>query len=88
MNASTRRIEYLARTIVNRLEDRGLVEFSDAERGIEIMIRTLEEHFRAVEALEAEARSRLGTQPGGRAPSEREIEDEMRRLALERGVTV
>ena len=36
---SIRQIEFLARSIVNRLEDRGLVEFGDAEIGIDVVTR-------------------------------------------------
>ena len=53
MGTNPKQIEFLARAIVNRLEDRGLVEFSDAEAGIEIVARTLQEHIRAAEAEEA-----------------------------------
>lgn len=85
MSPRSRRIEYLARTIVNRLEDRSLVEFSDAERGIDVVVRALEEHFRSGEALETEARDRL-TRQTGKHPSERELEEEIRRIASERGL--
>ncbi len=47
MSNNVRQIEFLARAIVNRLEDRGLVEFSDAEIVIAIVARTLEENFAA-----------------------------------------
>ena len=53
MGTNPKQIEFLARAIVNRLEDRGLVEFNDAEAGIEIVTRTLREHIRAAEAEEA-----------------------------------
>ena len=49
MAVSAKQIEFLARAIVNRLEDRGLVEFSDAETGINIVTRTLEENFATVD---------------------------------------
>jgi len=52
MGTNAKQIEFLARAIVNRLEDRGLVEFGDAEAGIEIVARILEEHLRAAEAEE------------------------------------
>lgn len=85
--SNDRRIEFLARAIVNRLEDRGLVEFGDAEAGILVVIKTLEENFAAAEAVEQEARQRLvGTSPRGREPSESELREEMRRIADERGV--
>ncbi|HEX9162338.1 MAG TPA: hypothetical protein VF980_11575 [Thermoanaerobaculia bacterium] len=44
-----RKIEFLARALVNRLEDRGVVEFHDAEAGIELVIRTIAESMRAEE---------------------------------------
>ena len=85
--SNDRRIEFLARAIVNRLEDRGLVEFGDAEAGILVVIRTLEENFAAVEAIEQEARQRLiSASPRGREPSESDLREEMRRIADERGV--
>jgi hypothetical protein len=40
VTASTR-VEFLARAIVNRLEDRGLVEFRDAEAGILVVTKAL-----------------------------------------------
>ena len=52
MDTNAKQIEFLARAIVNRLEDRGVVEFGDAEAGIEIVARILEEHLRAAEAEE------------------------------------
>ncbi len=42
MPTTIKQIEFLARAIVNRLEDRGLVEFGDAEIGIQIVTRTHE----------------------------------------------
>ena len=78
-----RRIEFLARQIVNRLEDRGLVEFGDAEAGIQVVIRTLHDNFAIAGAIEHEARQRLaGT--SRRQPSEADLREEMRRLAAER----
>ena len=50
MAVNLKQIEFLARAIVNRLEDRGVVEFQDAEAGIHIVAQTLEENFRSVEA--------------------------------------
>ena len=41
-----RQIEFLARALVNRLEDRGVVEFHDAEAGIELVIRMIAESLR------------------------------------------
>lgn len=81
--AATRQIEFLARAIVNRLEDRGLVEFSDVETGIQIVARTLEDNFRAAEAIELEARQRLSRSLSDREPSDIELADEMMRVASE-----
>jgi hypothetical protein len=79
-----RQIEFLARAIVNRLEDRGLVEFGDAEVGIQIVARTLEENFQAYDSIEQEARGRLIKTIGDREPSNGELAEEMRRVAAER----
>ena len=46
MSVNERQIEFLARALVNRLEDRGVVEFHDAEAGIEVVIRALAENLR------------------------------------------
>ena len=46
MTVNDRQIEFLARALVNRLEDRGVLEFQDAEVGIEIVVRTLAESLR------------------------------------------
>jgi hypothetical protein len=88
MATSIRQIEFLARSIVNRLEDRGLVEFGDAEIGIDVVTRTLEENFAAYDAIEAEARIRLAKSIGSREPSENEVTEAMRRVAAERNVTL
>ena len=56
MSATGRRVEFLARAIVNRLEDRGLVECRDAEAGILIVAKVLEENFAAEEALQRDSR--------------------------------
>ena len=74
-------MEFLARAIVNRLEDRGLVEFRDAEAGILVVTKALEENFAALEAIEQEARQRLGDRA-----SDQQIENEMRRIAAERNI--
>ena len=81
MSATGRRVEFLARAIVNRLEDRGLVEFVDAEAGILVVTKAIEENFGAIEALEREVRLRLGERA-----TEPQIEAEMARLALERNM--
>jgi len=46
MSVNEKQIEFLARALVNRLEDRGLVEFHDAEVGLEIVVRALAESLR------------------------------------------
>jgi hypothetical protein len=46
MTVNQRQIEFLARALANRLEDRGVVEFHDAEIGIELVVRTLAENLR------------------------------------------
>ena len=81
MSATGRRVEFLARAIVNRLEDRGLVEFLDAEAGILVVTKAIEENFGAIEAIEREARQRLGERA-----TESQIDAEMARIALERNV--
>lgn len=84
MATNIRQIEFLARAIVNRLEDRGLVEFGDAEVGIQIVTRTLEENFQTYDAIEQEARARLTKSIGDREPTENELDEEMLRVATER----
>ena len=76
-------IEFLARAIVNRLEDRGVVEFRDAEAGIRVVEHVLSENFTMLDSLEQEARAKL-TKSGSREPSEADLMEEMRRLAAER----
>jgi hypothetical protein len=84
MPTNIKQIEFLARAIVNRLEDRGLVEFGDAEIGIQIVTRTLEDNFQAYDSIEMEARGRLAKTMGEREPSDSEVADEMVRVATER----
>jgi hypothetical protein len=79
VSGTGKRTEFLARAIVNRLEDRGLVEFRDAEAAIIVVAKALEENFAASDALEQEARQRLGNRA-----SDQQVEQEMRRLALEK----
>jgi hypothetical protein len=81
VSATGRRVEFLARAIVNRLEDRGVVEFVDAEAGILVVTRALEENFAAVELLERAVRQKLGNRA-----TEEQLENEMRRVAAERNV--
>lgn len=88
MPTNIRQIEFLARAIVNRLEDRGLVEFGDAEIGIQIVTRTLEDNFQAYDSIELEARGRLARSIGEREPTENEVAEEMQRVAMERNFTL
>lgn len=81
MSATGRRVEFLARAIVNRLEDRGLVEFLDAEAGILVVTKAIEENFAAIDAIEREARQKIGERA-----TESQIEAEMARIALERNI--
>jgi hypothetical protein len=81
VSATGRRVEFLARAIVNRLEDRGLVEFLDAEAGILVVTKAIEENFGAIEAIEREARQKLGERA-----TESQIEAEMARIAVERNI--
>ncbi|HLJ74828.1 MAG TPA: hypothetical protein VKU62_09600 [Thermoanaerobaculia bacterium] len=83
MPTNIRQVEFLARAIVNRLEDRGLVEFGDAEVGIQIVTRTLEDNFQAYDSIEQEARTRLA-RTMTREPSDEELTREMERVATER----
>jgi hypothetical protein len=84
MATADRQIEFLARAIVNRLEDRGLVEFGDAEIGIQIVAKTLFDNFQMYDTIENEARARLGRSIGEREPTDIELIDEMRRVAAEK----
>jgi len=88
MATSIRQIEFLARSIVNRLEDRGLVEFGDAEIGIDVVTKTLEDNFAAYDAIESEARIRLAKSIGAREPSDNEVQEAMKRVAAERNFTL
>ena len=81
MTSTGRRVEFLARAIVNRLEDRGLVEFRDAEAGILVVTKALEESFAEAEAVEREARRRLGDRA-----TDAQIEEEMQKIAAERKI--
>ena len=84
MATADRQIEFLARAIVNRLEDRGLVEFGDAEIGIQIVAKTLFDNFQMYDTIESEARARLTRSIGEREPTDIELIDEMRRVAVEK----
>ena len=84
MATNIKQTEFLARAIVNRLEDRGLVEFGDAEIGIQIVTRTLEDNFQAYDSIEMEARGRLARSIGEREPTDGELAEEMQRVATER----
>lgn len=83
MTTSARQIEFLARAIVNRLEDRSMAEFGDAEKGIAIVSRVLAGNLRQSSQLELEACERLAA--AGHDPDSVALDDEVRRLAVERG---
>jgi hypothetical protein len=83
VSSSDHRAEYLARAIVNRLEDRGLVEFQDAEAGLLVVTRALDASFATLDALEREARQHLSTRA-----SDAQVEEEMRRIASQRGIII
>ena len=87
MTTTPRQIDFLARAIVNRLEDRGLVEFGDAEAGIQIVVKTLQENFAVGEAIEREARQRL-MGASTREPSDAALVEEMKKIASERNFTL
>jgi hypothetical protein len=74
-------VDFLSRAIVNRLEDRGLVEFHDAEAAILVVTKAIEENFADLQVLEHAARQRLGPRA-----TEQQIDSEMRRIAAERNV--
>lgn len=57
------------------------MEFVDAEAGILVVTKAIEENFGAIDALEREVRIRLGERA-----NEQQIEAEMARLALERNI--
>jgi hypothetical protein len=82
VSTNDRRTEFLARSLVNRLEDRGVVEFGDAEAAILVVTRTLGDNFIMVDAIEREARVRFNGRR--KPPTEDELSAEMRRIAAER----
>ena len=88
MTINARQIEFFARAIVNRLEDRGLVEFGDAEASIDVVVQILSDNFRALESIESEARERLTRNSQGRQPKDDEVDAEMQRVALERSIVL
>lgn len=83
MSSTDHRAEYLARAIVNRLEDRGLVEFQDAEAGLAVVTRALDASLATLEALEREARLQLGNRA-----TDAQVEEEMHRIAAKRGIVI
>ena len=85
--AAQKQIEFLSRALVNRLEDRGIVEFGDAEEGIQLVAIALERDFATIDAIEQEARQRLA-EKSSREPKADDLEAEMQRIAAERGVTL
>ena len=70
---------------MNRLEDRGIVEFGDAEEGIQLVAIALERDFAAIDAIEQEARQRLA-EKSPQQPKADDLEAEMQRIAAEKGV--
>lgn len=56
MSVNEKQIEFLARALVNRLEDRGVVELHDANDGLEVVVRALAESLRAADDEEDEER--------------------------------
>ncbi|HEY0140245.1 MAG TPA: hypothetical protein VGF48_05065 [Thermoanaerobaculia bacterium] len=79
VSANDKRTEFLARSLVNRLEDRGVIDFGDAEAAILVVTRTLADNFAIADAIELEARGRVK-----KKASEEELWSEMRRIAAER----
>jgi len=88
MTINSRQIEFFARAIINRLEDRGLVEFGDAEASIEVVVQILADNFRTLESIETEARERLARTSQGRQPKAEEVDAEMQRVAVERSIVL
>ncbi|HEX6159020.1 MAG TPA: hypothetical protein VF111_02570 [Thermoanaerobaculia bacterium] len=87
MSATEKRTEFLARSLVNRLEDRGVIDFGDAEAAILVVTRTLAENFATAEAIETEARGLVeknAKKNARKKASEEELWSEMRRIAAER----
>jgi hypothetical protein len=81
MSVTTKQVEFLARAIVNRLEDRGLAEFSDAEAGIGAVTRVLRANFMTADEIETAAswaRRRA-------VAAQHDSEHEVRRIASARG---
>ena len=58
-----------------------MVEFRDAEAGILVVAKALQENFAALALIEQEARQRLGDRA-----TDQQVETEMRRIAAERDV--
>lgn len=87
MISGDRRTELLARSIVNRLEDRNLVELGDAEVGIRAVAHLLAENFAAADAIELEARQRLARSTG-REPADDELLEQIRLVAADRNFTL
>lgn len=79
VSANDKRTEFLARSLVNRLEDRGVIDFGDAEAAILVVTRTLAENFATAEAIEIEARGKVK-----KKATEEDLLAEMRRIAAER----
>ena len=71
----------MARAIVNRLEDRGVVEFHDAEAAITIVAMALQVDLAEIGAIEQEARQKLGSRA-----TDQQVEAEIRRIAAKRQI--
>lgn len=87
MDSGVRRTELLARAIVNRLEDRNLVELGDAEVGIQAVARLLAESFAVGAAIELEARQNF-VRTNGREPADDELLEQVRAIAADRNFTL
>jgi hypothetical protein len=88
MAYTPKQVEYIARAIVNRLEDRSLVEFGDIEAALDVVVRVLTEHVRTAEAILQEAKERAAKASAGREPTQAEIDEEVRKLAAGRNFTI
>ena len=52
MTVNDKQIEFLARALVNRLEDRGVVEFHDADGALDVVERVIAASLRAADEEE------------------------------------
>lgn len=88
MAYTPKQIEYIARAIVNRLEDRSLVEFADIEAALDVVCRVLNEHVKAAEAILQEGREKAAKLSAGREPTQAEVDEEVRKIAAGRNFTI